>query len=508
MFGITLIYSGAIVLLCYIIFNRIQQRTRGPLPPGPRGLPLLGNILDLPPSGTIEWVHWQKHKKQYGPITSVSVLGQLFVILHDKQAVLDMLETRALKSASRPKLVFAGELVGYGDIMGMMPYNRKFRLHRKLTATQVSKRSIVRFEPIQERETLRFLKQLYEDSNNNSDTLQGHLNQFAGSIMLRILYNYKTDPKKNDPIVAMSKQVMEEFSKATSPGAWMVDLIPWLRYVPTWMPGAGFKKTAEIFRQHLLQGIEVPYDYVKEQMANGNDDVSYVAGLIKDLHRKIDPEETSVIGWTAASMLNAGTDTTGAMLYSTFAALVVYPEVQKRAQDEIDRVVGDSRLPSFSDKDSLPYVHAIAQEALRWHTLAPMGFPHLTTEDDTYNGYFIPKNTLLFPAAASLMHDPNTYHNPMEFKPERYFEPLNEPTPTDVVYGFGRRACPGRYIADQTIFLCIAQFLAVFNIQRAVDEDGREIEVKYEQLPGVIARVKAFPHKIVLRSEKHRRFVI
>ncbi|KAI3539469.1 hypothetical protein CSPX01_08915 [Colletotrichum filicis] len=458
MFGTPLIYSVAIVLLCYIIFNRIQQRHRGPLPPGPRGLPFLGNILDLPPSGTLEWVHWQKHKEQYGPITSVSVLGQRFVILHDKQAVLDMLETRALKSASRPKLVFAGELVGYGDIMGMMPYNKKFRLHRKLTATQVSKKSIIRFEPIQERETLRFLKQIYEDSN--SDTLQGHLNQ--------------TDPKKNDPIVDMSKQVMDDFSKATSPGAWMVDLIPWLKYVPTWMPGAGFKKTAEIFRQHLLQGIEVPYDYVKEQMANGNDDVSYVAGLIKDLHRKIDPEEKSVIGWTAASMLNAGTDTTGAMLYSIFAALVVYPEVQKRAQDEIDRVVGDSRLPSFSDKDSLPYVHAIAQEALRWHTLAPMGFPHLTTEDDTYNGYFIPKDTLLFPAAASLMHDPNTYHDPMKFKPERYFEPFNEPPPTDVV---------------------------------AVDEDGREIEVKYEQLPGVIARVKPFPYRIAVRSEKHRRFV-
>ncbi|UQC88663.1 uncharacterized protein CLUP02_14188 [Colletotrichum lupini] len=459
MFGTPLIYSVAIVLLCYIIFNRIQQRHRGPLPPGPRGLPFLGNILDLPPSGTLEWVHWQKHKEQYGPITSVSVLGQRFVILHDKQAVLDMLETRALKSASRPKLVFASELVGYGDIMGMMPYNKNFRLHRKLTATQVSKKSIIRFEPIQERETLRFLKQTYEDSN--SDTLQGHLNQ--------------TDPKKNDPIVDMSKQVMEDFSKATSPGAWMVDLIPWLKYVPTWMPGAGFKKTAEIFRQHLLQGIEVPYDYVKEQMANGNDDVSYVAGLIKDLHRKIDPEEKSVIGWTAASMLNAGTDTTGAMLYSIFAALVVYPEVQKRAQDEIDRVVGDSRLPSFSDKDSLPYVHAIAQEALRWHTLAPMGFPHLTTEDDTYNGYFIPKDTLLFPAAASLMHDPNTYHDPMKFKPERYFEPFNEPPPTDVV---------------------------------AVDEDGREIEVKYEQLPGVIARVKPFPYRIAVRSEKHRRFVI
>ncbi|KAJ4253329.1 hypothetical protein NW762_010484 [Fusarium torreyae] len=505
MAGTSLLYSGALVLFGYIIVTRLQQRSKGPLPPGPKGLPLVGNIRDLPPPGTVEWKHWQKHKEQYGPITSVSVLGQLFVILHDKQAVIEILETRALKTASRPNLVFASEIVGYGDIMGMMPYNRKFRLHRKLTATQVSTKSILRYEPIQEREILRFLKRIYEDPN--SDNLQDHLNQAAGSIMLRILYNYETDTKKNDPIVAKSNQVMEEFSHATSPGAWLVDLIPWLRYVPEWMPGAGFKKTAKLYRKHLYQGIEIPYNYVREQMASGNDDVSYVAGLIKDIHRKIDPEEESVISWTAASMLNAGTDTTGAMLYSLFAAMVIYPDVQKRAQDEIDRVVGNSRLPSFSDKANLPYVQAIAQEALRWHTLAPMGFPHMTTEDDTYNGYFIPKDTLLFPAAASLTHDPEVYHNPMEFKPERYSDPYNEPPPSDVVFGFGRRACPGKYIADQTIFLSIAQTLAVFNIEKALDEQGKEIEVKYQQLPGVIARIKPFPHKIVTRSEKHRRLV-
>ncbi|KAF4446721.1 hypothetical protein F53441_9654 [Fusarium austroafricanum] len=417
---------------------------------------------------------------------------------------MDLLETRALKSASRPKLTFAGDVVGYNDAMGMMPYDRTFRMHRKLTATQVSNKSIVRFEPIQEMEILRLLKRLHDDSN--SSNLPDHLNQVAGSIMLRILYNYETDPKKNDHIVTMSNLVMEEFSQATAPGAWMVDFFPWLRHLPEWFPGTGFKKTAKTFRQHLLQNVRDPYNYVKEQMARGNDDVSYVAGLIKDVHRKIDPEEEGVIQWTAASMMNAGTDTTGAVLYSFFAAMVVYPDVQKRAQEELSRVVGDSRLPSFSDKANLPYINAIAQEALRWHTLAPMGFPHMTTEDDTYRGYYIPKNALLFPAVASLNHDPEVYHNPMDFKPERFFEPYNEPAP-DIVFGFGRRACPGRWIAEQTMFLSIAQTLAVFNIEKALDHDGKDIEVKYEQLPGVIARVKPFPHRIVVKSEKHRKFV-
>ncbi|KAM0198402.1 hypothetical protein ACHAPI_003925 [Fusarium lateritium] len=501
MAGTSLFYAGVLALLSYLIFRHIQQRSKGPLPPGPKGLPLLGNIRDLPPPGTLEWRHWQTHKEKYGPISSVSVLGQLFVILHDKQVIVDLLETRALKSASRPKLVFAGDIVGYDSIMGMMPYDRTFRLHRKLTATQVSSKSIVRFEPIQELEILRLLKRIHADPK--SENLPDHLNQVSGSIMLRILYNYETDPSKNDPIVVTANLVMEDFSQATSPGAWMVDLIPWLRYVPEWMPGSGFKQVAKTYREHLLQGVEKPYDYVREQMASGNDDVSYVAGLIKDVHRKMDPEEERVIQWTAASMMNAGTDTTSATLLSVFAAMVIYPDVQKRAQEEMDRVAGASRLPSLSDKHNLPYINAIAQEALRWHTLAPMGFPHMTTEDDIYNGYFIPKNTLLFPAAASLTHDPDVYHSPMEFKPERFFEPYNEPPPTDIVFGFGRRACPGRWIADQTMFLAIAQTLAVFDILKALDGNGNEIDVEYEQLPGVIARVKPFPHRIVLRSEKH-----
>jgi hypothetical protein len=106
----TILYTGALAVLVYFLFKHTPQRRKGPLPPGPRGVPLLGNILDLPPPGTVEWKHWQKHGDEYGPISSVSVFGQLFVILHDKQAVVDLLESRARKSSSRPKLTFAGDV--------------------------------------------------------------------------------------------------------------------------------------------------------------------------------------------------------------------------------------------------------------------------------------------------------------------------------------------------------------------------------------------------------------
>ena len=76
-------------------------------------------------------------------------------------------------------------------------------------------------------------------------------------------------------------------------------------------------------------------------------------------------------------------------------AMVLYPDAQKKAQEEIDRVIGNDRLPCFDDRDNLPYVDAIVKEVLRWHPVGPMGLPHSTTEDDTYEGYHIPKGSLV-----------------------------------------------------------------------------------------------------------------
>lgn len=76
--------------------------------------------------------------------------------------------------------------------------------------------------------------------------------------------------------------------------------------------------------------------------------------------------------------------------------MTIYPDVQKRAQEEIDRVVGNNRLPTLTDRDHLPYINAVVKETLRWHPVAPMGLPHQSTEDDVCEGYFIPKGSMLF----------------------------------------------------------------------------------------------------------------
>ena len=76
--------------------------------------------------------------------------------------------------------------------------------------------------------------------------------------------------------------------------------------------------------------------------------------------------------------------------------MTLFPSAQRQAQEEIDRVVGPDRLPTLADRDSLPYIEAMVKEVLRWHPVAPMSLPHTSTDDDEYNGYHIPKGSMVF----------------------------------------------------------------------------------------------------------------
>lgn len=106
------VYSITLALSLYIISRIIASRSRSrlPLPPGPKGFPLVGNIADLPPPGVPEWQHWLKHRELYGPLSSVTVMGQTIILIHDKEMAVDLFEKQALKYSSRPSMVFGAEM--------------------------------------------------------------------------------------------------------------------------------------------------------------------------------------------------------------------------------------------------------------------------------------------------------------------------------------------------------------------------------------------------------------
>ncbi|KIJ24441.1 hypothetical protein M422DRAFT_274789 [Sphaerobolus stellatus SS14] len=160
------------------------------------------------------------------------------------------------------------------------------------------------------------------------------------------------------------------------------------------------------------------------------------------------------------SIFMGGNDTTGLTIQTFVLAMTLYPEVQKKAQQEIDHILGLQRLPEVADMDTLPYVMGVCKETLRWHTLLPSGLPHVASENAVVQGYFIPKGTIIIGNAWALLHNETDFGpNPDKFDPERYLIPgVRDPGNTGA-FGFGRRICPGRYMAINSVFLAIASIL-------------------------------------------------
>jgi cytochrome P450 len=169
--------------------------------------------------------------------------------------------------------------------------------------------------------------------------------------------------------------------------------------------------------------------------------------------------------------------------------MIAYPEIQKRAQDELDLVVGRARPPTFADFPNLPYVQALVKETLRWRAALPLGIPHSTIEDDWYEGMFIPKGTLCLANLWQCNRDPAAYgDDAASFKPERFLDEHGRliPGPTETrdeghsAYGFGRRACVGKHAANDSLFISMATALWALRLEGPRDESGERVPLDTE----------------------------
>jgi len=297
----------------------------------------------------------------------------------------------------------------------------------------------------------------------------------------------------------LADQTISEASIAFKPGSWMVDILPFLRWLPDWCPGTGFKKVARGYLANTKALTGKPHAFVKQQMAQGTARPSLTREL---LEKPVSAEEEDLIKWAAAGIYGGGNDTTVSITCSFVLAMVQHPEIQKKAQDELDRVLGPDRLPTYEDRPNLPYIDALVKEALRWNPVLAMGVPHVPSQDDVYRGYYIPKGAVIMANLKKFTRDPEVYHNPDEFIPERFLGVDGHPPEpdTNVMFGFGRRICPGKELADLSLFVSFSMILSVFDISKAKDEYGKDIEVKNEWTAGLISRPKDFKCRITPRS--------
>ncbi|KAJ3962410.1 hypothetical protein N0V92_000887 [Colletotrichum tropicale] len=453
----------AALVAVFIIDKIIQARKnaqRLPLPPGPRGYPIIQNMFDLPKKDTFAAPQYAKFKDKYGPITALRVIGKPFIVINDPQVALDILEKKSAEFSSRPSLTFIA----------------------------------AQFDDLQEAEVGHFLLHVLDNPGN----LKEHIHKEAGTVALKIAYGYNADQFKKDPLLSKMNKVMDDFARSAVLGRYLVDFFPICKSLK-----------AKEYRADFLDAVERPYRFVETQMAEGRENVSYLAKAMATSEDT--PEDVHNNMWTAGSIFSGAADTADrhqsvASVNAFFLAMAKFPEAQKKAQEEIDRVVGSDRLPTVSDRDNLPYLEALIKEVLRWHTIAPMGLLHMSSEEASYSGYRIPKGSLVLCNIWWFMHNPELYKNPFEFRPERFLGAEPETDPRRYVFGFGRRICPGKILADNSLYLNFAQSLAVFDIGKPV-ANGQEYEPEFKPLPGAISHVAPYEATIKPRSPRHEQLI-
>ncbi|KAF9026841.1 cytochrome P450 [Hymenopellis radicata] len=493
--SIVTVIDGLAAVLAIFVLHRIVSRKPSSVSyaPGPEGLPLIGNLLDMPMEK--EWLTFTKWSELYGNIVSLNILGQRILVINSARVAVDLLEKRGSIYSDRPTSPMGGELVGWKNTLVLLKYGPRFRAGRRMAHQLFGNHATMKkFHPVEELETRRFLKRLLVKPTE----LDAHIRKTAGAIILRISHGYEIQ-EENDAFVALAEQATNQFSVSTAPGGFWVNHIPPLRHIPKWVPGAGFQRTAREWAKTLVSMVDMPHDFVKQQMAAGKAPLSFTSSQLEGRH--LSAEEDFNVKWLAASLYSGGADTTVAAIYGFFKAMIMFPEVQTKAQAEIDDVVGGDRLPTFEDRDRLPYLHALALEVMRWHAVAPVGVAHRLMEDDIYENCFIPKGTLVLPNVWKMLHDASVYKDPFEFRPERFMGANPEPDPRNVAFGFGRRICPGRVLADASIFISCSMTLAVFQLKKC-SENGVTFEPDMEQSTGTISHPSAFKCVITPRSEK------
>ncbi|KAG1738486.1 cytochrome P450 [Suillus lakei] len=478
---------SALVLASLAVFRKHWvDHSRPPLPPGPTPLPIVGNVLSLDIARP--WLSFNAWRSAYGDLIYARLFNKAVLVVNSEEVAKDLFEGRSNIYSDRPQsLVY--ELFASSFNIATMPYGDRWRLHRRIFHQTFRQAAVPACSAM----------------HLHPANYPSHIHMFAATFVLSMVYGY--EPKdENDQIVHTMERYLELVTESmTSLNIAIMETFPFLSQLPSWFPGAIFKRASVKCIQAGHDIKEVPFRYVNERMSTGD----AAPCLVTDTLNKMNGFEDDGIATAVKEAASIGTLST---LTVFILAMVLNPEVQAKAQAEIDKVVGKDRLPDFDDRPAMPYVDAILRETLRWHPVVPFGVPRSTTSSDIYKGYFIPKgisvlvNTwkariTFMPHFSAITHNETKYPRPHEFKPERFLHEDGSLTSDmmSIGFGWGRRVCVGRHISDSTLWIAIASILSAFSVQKALDEHGREIPVIPKFTTGVVIHPEKFPCRIVPR---------
>ncbi|KIJ11837.1 hypothetical protein PAXINDRAFT_15291 [Paxillus involutus ATCC 200175] len=491
------------------VVRRSREREGSPLPPGPTPIPLLGNALSI----DIEepWKTYTAWNVTYGDVLYARLLDQEFVVLNSQSDAVELLEKRSQIYSGRP-VIATIETYGFGFMFAFQGYCDHWRLCRRIFHQTFRPDTALTFLPMQVRRARQMVVNIIDDPNRYAS----HYSTFAAAVALSAVYDYEPHPR-NDPMVHIIDRSIHAILPATTPeNAVLLKVFPFLLRIPDWLPGSSLKREAKTASEWAVKMVETPYQYAQERMEASRDPtISMVSNHIARMQKLDEPYRSdyrNALKHASASAIIGSTETTSSAILIFTLAMVQNPHVWKRAQAEIDAVLGMDRLPDFEDRPFLPYVEAVLRETQRWQPAAPLGIPHATTSSDIYKGFYIPKGMSYIRSSVveniwAMSRDEARYPNAEQFIPERFLTAegtLTDDDPAEYVFGFGRRMCPGRYTADASVWTAIATMLGTLEFTLAKDAEGKDITPEPKYVNGIARHPKAFPCRISPRPHISR----
>ncbi|XP_046554024.1 steroid 17-alpha-hydroxylase/17,20 lyase-like [Haliotis rubra] len=441
----------------------LVTKKRYKLPPGPRGWPLLGNILEFRETTIFDKLtEWQT---KYGPIITLNLGPVSAVTLNRIDVVLEALVKRQADFAGRPQSYSSDLFSDGGRSISLGDYSPTWKLHRKL-ATKALKHYMTgnRLELALERSLSKGIQLLKEK--------KGPFNPHAiiSLIVFNIINNicYNETCEINDTYFKRMANVLDTASNGVGNG-FLEDIFPPLRLCPTKKMRVMIQLVEDFFgcqreglrkhKQTLSQGTIRDFCdalLVAQEEAREEEDPALMAQM-SDRH----------IIQTLGDIFAAGMDTSRFTLLWTLLYLAMHPDTQAKVHQEIDKALGARLFPKVSDRSSLPFTEAVLHESMRLNTVVPLGVPHTTLCDTHIGNYEIPKGTMVLINHYALHHDPEQWRDPEVFRPERFLDQTGKMAPKPeswLPFSAGRRVCLGESVAKPELHLLLAGIMRHFKI--------------------------------------------
>ncbi|KAE8378183.1 cytochrome P450 [Aspergillus bertholletiae] len=482
-------------------------------PDGPPTLPLIGNAHQIPRKGA--HFLFAEMAKKYGDMFSLKVGWGTIIILSNRRIIKELLDRRSSTTSNRPVSTVAQTITG-GDHLLVMDSGPTFRLFRKLLHQEL-------MESICDKKHIKLQNaeavQMLHDFVAFPQQHMLHPKRFSNSVIMSILYGIRT-ASHDAPHMTRLYQLMDHWSEVMELGATPpVDVFPFLKWLPERFLGNWKSRVWKVHNEMNELYKEMLERVINRRNSQGNHGSFMDKVLDKNVKLGLTPHQLYFLGGVA---MEGGSDTSSGIIIACMQALTKWPDVQKKAQQEIDSVVDESRSPTWSDFEQLPYVTAIIKETQRWRSVGGLGIPHSLSQDEWIDGKHLPKGATVFINGWALHHDERRYPNHDVFDPDRYAGYTRLASEYAVSsdyenrdhynYGTGRRLCPGVHLAERNLFLGISKLLWAFNFEKEIDGNGNPVEPDTDPVSGYsegfIISAKPFPCRVSPRSDKRQETIM